>query len=152
MGGKTTTSNQAVSIPPDVLARYNSVNAPAQSAGNTPFKTYGGEFVAPVNSTQAGAISGLGGAATEAQPYFGAATQALGGAQAGVNPVNQSALGLTAASAGAVNPTDVNAAAIQKYENPYLSQVLGSTAGLINQENQQSMNGALGNAITSGAF
>jgi hypothetical protein len=75
-------------------------------------------------------------------------TSALGGAQ----PYQQGATGLALAGAQAVNPTDLSGADIGKYLSPYLSTVLGSTAGLLNQNNQQQQAGQLGNAITSGAF
>ena len=38
MGGKKATSTSKVSIPPEVLARYNAVNARAETAANTPFQ------------------------------------------------------------------------------------------------------------------
>ena len=151
-GGKTTQSTQGVTIPPEVLARYNSVNATAQAAAQTPFQTYGGAFVAPVNSTQQAGISQATSAATEAQPYYGAATNTITNAQAGTAPVNSTAEGLAAASGNAVNPEALGADQINQYMNPYLGTVLGSTAALINQENQQAAGGESGNAIKSGAF
>ena len=80
-GGKSQTSTQSVSIPPEVLARYNSVNAQAQTAAATPFQPYSGEFVAPVNQQQQAGMSATDVASTQAQPYYGAATQQLGQAQ-----------------------------------------------------------------------
>jgi hypothetical protein len=38
MGGKTSKSTQTVSIPPEVLARYNAVNSRAKQAAATPFQ------------------------------------------------------------------------------------------------------------------
>lgn len=152
MGGKTSTSSQQVSVPPQVLAQYSSVNAAANQTAQTPFQQYSGEFVAPVNSTQQTGIAGTNAAATEAQPYYSAATGTLGGAQTGVNPVNQLATGLAAGSAEQVNPTDLDSAAINKYMSPYLQDVVGSEAAVLNQNNQQQQAGQLGNAITSGAF
>jgi hypothetical protein len=52
VGGKSSTSTSSVSIPPDVLAQYNSVNAAAEQTATKPFQTYNGQFVAPVNSEQ----------------------------------------------------------------------------------------------------
>lgn len=167
MGGKTATSQQSVAIPPQVLAQYSSVNQRADQTANTPFQQYSdtgssvapdynasnaGSFVAPINSEQQAGISGTNAAAGEAQPYFGAATGVLGNAQSGVNPINQAATGLAAGSAQAVNPSDLDAASIQKYMSPYVQDVAGSTAALLNQNNQQAQAGQLGNAITSGAF
>jgi hypothetical protein len=88
-GGKTQTSTQAVSIPPEVLARYNSVNAQAQTAASQPFQQYSTDpnaFVAPLTATQQAGIANTNTAAGQAQPYFGAATQQLMGAQQGATP------------------------------------------------------------------
>lgn len=188
MGGKSTQSTQQVTIPPAVLAQYQAVNARANQTANTPFSTYGGEFVAPVNSQQSTGIGGINTAANEAQPYFSAATDTINSAQAGTvpyntnaatglsaaqsgtqpyntaaagilantvgqtQPVNNAALGLAGASAQQVNPSNLDAASIEKYMNPYLNTVLGSTASLLNQNNQQQQAGQLGTAIQSGAF
>ena len=155
MGGKSTTSTQQVTIPPEVLARYNSVNANAQSAASTPFKQYSTDpnaFVQPMTDTQNAGVANTNASATTAQPYFGAATNTLNNAQSGAQPYNAAATGLIAGSAGAVNPTDLNSGAINKYLSPYLSTVLGSEASLLNQQNQTEQSGQLGNAIKSGAF
>lgn len=188
MGGKTATSTQQVSVPPQVLAQYQAVNQFANQVsteqvpvttqqpvyaigpngypmptGQThdvttyqtelkPFQEYGGEFVAPVNEEQTSGINATNAVSGEAQPFYQAATQTLGNAQAGVNPTNELATGLAAASAQQVNPSDLDAAAINKYISPYLQDVVGSEAQLLNQNNQQQQAGQLGNAIRSGAF
>ena len=141
-----------MAVPPQVLAQYSSVNAKADQTASQPFQSYNGEFVAPTNATQNAGIAGTNAAAGEAQPYFGAATDTLGSAQSNVNPINQAATGLAAGSAQAVNPSDLDAASIQKYMSPYVQDVAGSTAALLNQNNQQQQAGQLGSAITSGAF
>lgn len=152
MGGKTATSTQAVSIPPQVLAQYQSVNAQANQTAQTPFQQYGGQFVAPVNQEQQTGISGVNAGANAAQPYFGAATGDINKAQAGTTGINNAATGLAAASGQAVNPSDLDSAAINKYMSPYLNTVLGSESALLNQNNQQQQAGQLGTAISSGAF
>lgn len=152
MGGKSTNSSQNVSIPPQVLAQYQTVVSQANKTAQTPFQTYGGQFVSPVNAQQTQGISGINTAANQAQPYFGAATSQLQQGQSNVNPINQAATGLMAQSAQQVNPSDLNAQSINKYLSPYLGTVLGSTEALINQQNQQAQQGALGTAINSGAF
>src|SRR5271170_4157242 len=124
MGGKTAQSTQQVSIPPQVLAQYASVNSAANQTANTPFQQYGGEFVAPVNSTQQTGISGVAAAANQAQPAYAAATGELNSTQAGVNPINASAEAGTAANAAPISSSD-----IEQYLSPYLNTVLGSTAG-----------------------
>ena len=84
MGGKSSTTTQGVSIPPEVLARYNAVNARAEDAASTPFKEYSKDpnaFVAPLTQTQLSGIQGTNAAANQAQPYYQAATGQLIGAQ-----------------------------------------------------------------------
>jgi hypothetical protein len=152
MGGKTATSTQAVSIPPQVLAQYQAVNDKANQTAQTPFQQYGGQFVAPVNQQQQTGISGINSAATMADPYYGAATGQLGSTQAGTTSTNQAATGLAASSANAVDPSNLDSAAINKYMSPYLNTVLGSESALLNQNNQQQQAGQLGTAISSGAF
>ncbi len=172
-GGKSSQSTQQITIPPEVLARYNAVNATAEQAAATPFKQYSTDpsaFVAPLTDTQQAGITNTNAAAGVAQPYYGAATTALGAAgaaaqpyqeAAGANygtavqnaqPYQQAATGLAAAGAQAVNPTDLDSAAINKYISPYLQTVLQGTAGILNQQNQQQQAGQLGNAIRQGAF
>ncbi len=106
MGGKSSTSTNTVSIPPSVLAQYNSVNAKANATANTPFKDYSGQFVAPVNAEQQTGITNTNTAANEAQPYYSAATGTLGKAQAGTTAYNNtaaSALGAAQAGTNAYN-------------------------------------------------
>ena len=58
-GGKTSTSTSQVTIPPEVLARYNAVNAQAQQVAQTPFQQYSNNpnaFVAPLTPTQQAGI------------------------------------------------------------------------------------------------
>ena len=109
-GGGTTTQSSTTSIPPEVLARYNSVNAQAQAAAAQPFTPYGGEFVAPVNQTQQGGINNITNSNGTYQPYFDAATSNLNGGLAGSQPyystaTGQVASGLAAGTAGNANAT-----------------------------------------------
>jgi hypothetical protein len=173
VGGKTNTSQQQIQVPADVLSRYGAVNQQAQQTAATPFQQYSTNpdaFVAPLTDTQNAGIANTNAAVGMAQPYFSAAGQDITKAQsnadplnaqagagfssalAGAQPYNAGATGLALAGAQAVNPSSLDAASIQKYISPYLSTVLGSTAGLLNQNNQQQQAGQLGNAITSGAF
>jgi hypothetical protein len=91
MGGKTTKSTQAISIPPEVLARYNAINARADTVTNKPYQYYQGQFVAPLTATQQSGIANTNAAAGMAQPYFGAATDQLMGAQQAATPYYQTA-------------------------------------------------------------
>lgn len=79
-GGKSQTSTQQVSIPPEVLARYNAVNARAESVAATPFQQYGTTpeaFVAPLTGAQQAGIAQTAQYGQAAQPYFNTATQQL---------------------------------------------------------------------------
>ena len=58
-GGKGGTSTSSVSIPPEVLARYNSVNARAEETAKQPIQQYGGEFVAPINEQHQTGMQGV---------------------------------------------------------------------------------------------
>jgi len=86
MGGKSGTTTSSVSIPPDVLKRYNAVNAYASDVAQTPFQAYQGQFVAGLTPTQQAGIQGTSQYANAAQPYYGAATQQLMNAQASAQP------------------------------------------------------------------
>lgn len=182
MGGKTATSTQQVAVPPQVLAQYSSVNNLANSVATQPttsyvteptyttlpngeqiptgtqqvaqqgtelkpFQTYGGEFVAPVNPEQSSGIAGTNTYAQEAQPYYNAATGVLGSAQSATTPVNQAAESQTAGSSAPLTGSQID-----QYLSPYLKDVVGSEAAVLNQNNQEQQSGELGNAITSGAF
>lgn len=168
--GKTSKSTQTVSIPPQVLARYNAVNARASAAASRPFQQYGGEFVAPLTGTQRAGMSNINAAANQAQPYYAQAYGTLNQAQADTQPYfgaagdaygaglgqGQDYLGAATSYAQqggqAVNASDINGEAINKYMSPYLQNVLQGTAGLLNQQNQSAMSGQTGNAIRQSAF
>ena len=152
MGGKSTNSTSQVQIPPAVLSQYQSLTANADQIATTPFQQYGGQFVAPVNSEQQTGIANTNTAANEAQPYYGAATSTLGSAQSGVNPINSAATGLAGASAEQVNAQPLTGQDVNQYLSPYLGDVLGTTNALANQNNSIAQSGALGTAISSGAF
>lgn len=91
MGGKSSTSSQQVTIPPAVLARYNSVNATAEQAAQTPFQAYNGQFVAPLSQTQEAGVANTNTAAGQAQPYYQTATNTLMDAQQATSPYYQAA-------------------------------------------------------------
>jgi len=133
-GGKggTTTSSQTVSIPPEVLARYNSVNARAETTAEQPFQQYGGEFVAPLTPTQQAGTQATNAAAGQAQPYYGAATAlTLGGAK-NVGPLTQGQIGY--------------------YQNPYTQAVVNPTVQALQQQQGQQLAEQQAQAIKGGAF
>ena len=134
MGGKSGTTTQSVQIPPEVLARYNSVNAQAQSVAATPFQQYSSDpnaFVAPLTAAQNYGLQQTSNYANAAQPGISAAE----------NMTQQAASGVT--------PQSLNT---QAYMNPYEASVIAPTAALMQQQFGQAQSGALGNAVQSGAF
>lgn len=115
MGGKTSTSTNTVSVPPEVLARYNAVNKTAETAAATPFQKYGtqaSDFVAQMNEQQGRGIAGINAAADNGPIYNN----------------------------------------IEKYLNPFTKNVADTTRAQMSQAQDQAQSGALGTAISSGAF
>lgn len=136
MGGKTGTTTSSVSIPPEVLARYNSVNAQAQTAAGTPFQQYSSDpnaFVAPLNQQQQEGIGNINQQANAAQPGFQGAMADTNQAYQGFNAPNYQQ-------------------GVAGYMNPYLQNAMGSTAAMMQNQNQQQQNQLLGNTIQQGAF
>ena len=131
MGGKTSTSSQSVSIPPEVLARYNSVNARAEEVAKTPFQPYTDQFVAGLTPTQTAGIQNTSAAATQAQPYYNAAT------------------GLTLSGAQDVGALTQNQ--IGYYQNPYTQAVAAPTLQALQQQQGQERSQQQAQAIKSGA-
>lgn len=112
-GGKSGTTTQTVSIPPEVLARYNSVNARAEQVASQPFQAYQGQFVAPLTETQQQGIQQTTAASQAAQPYYQAASQQLINAQQAAQP----AIGAAYQSLGSASDVGANLAqtALQQY-------------------------------------
>lgn len=82
--GKTSTTTQSVSIPPEVMARYNAVNASAEKVAATPFQQYSTDpsaFVAQLNANQLAGIDQTSAYSQYAQPYYQQASGQLMGAQ-----------------------------------------------------------------------
>jgi len=131
MGGKSTTSTSSVSIPPEVLARYNAVNAKAEQVAATPFQAYGGQFVAPLTQTQQAGVQATNQYSQTAQPYYGAAT------------------GLALAGAMPVNPQQLQTG---QYMNPYTEYVAGATQAALGQQQGQQLSQQQADAIRAGAF
>ena len=129
--GSTSTQSQTVSIPPEVLARYNAVNARAEKTAEQPFQQYGGEFVAPLTPTQTAGIEATSNASQLAQPYYGAATTA---ALAGAMPVNPQGL------------------QVGQYMNPFTESVVGATQAAMGQQQGQQLAQQQAESIRAGAF
>lgn len=135
MGGKSATTTQKVTIPPEVMARYNAVNKRAEQAAAQPFQQYSTDpnaFVAPITGTQQAGIQNIGMAQNIAQPYYQAGAGLTLSGSRGVGPLTQQQIGY--------------------YENPYTQAVAGTTFDALRQQQQQEMQGATANAIRSGAF
>lgn len=134
MGGKTSTTTQQVQIPKEVLARYNAINARAEGVASQPFQIYSNDpskFVAQLNQQQQTGIGNVNAAAGAYQPYLSGATDA------------------TTAGMASANPADLE---IGKYMNPFQQDVINATMARMRQEQEQQQSGALGTAISSGAF
>ena len=131
-GGKSGTTVQKTEIPPEVMARYNAVNARAETAAAKPFQRYEGQFVAPLTGTQSGAIQNISQTAGMTSPYFGAATA------------------LTAAGAQDVGP--LTSGQIGYYMNPFLGAVADPTLRALQQQQAQERMSLQAQAIRSGAF
>jgi hypothetical protein len=133
-GGSTTTTNNVTQIPPEVLARYNAVNARAETVAQAPYQAYSQDpnaFVAPLSQTQQAGIQNTNAMAGAAQPYYGAAT------------------GLAAQSTGSVNPSGLN---VGQYMNPYTQSVVNATQAAMNQQQGQQLSQQQAEAIRGGAF
>ena len=89
-GSMPVTSTQSVSIPSDILARYNAVNAQAQQTAQQPFNPYAAypsAFVAPLTQSQQAAIQNINKAQGMTEPYYRQAAQMAGASTANVyNP------------------------------------------------------------------
>ena len=106
MGGKSSQSTQQISIPPEVLARYNAVNARAETTAQRPYQEYSNNpnaFVAPLTPTQEAGIVNTNAYAGYAQPYYEAATEQLMGAQGTAMPFYDQAAQLTGQAQGVGN-------------------------------------------------
>jgi hypothetical protein len=132
-GGSTTVNK--TEIPPEVLARYNAVNARAEEVAKQPYQEYSKDpnaFVAPLTDTQQAGIQNTNTMAGAAQPYYGAAA------------------GLAAQGAKDVNPSSLD---VGQYYNPFTQAVAAPTlqalqqqqaterSGLVNPQSMRSFGG-----------
>lgn len=131
MGGKHSTTTSKVSIPKEVLERYNAVNARAEAAANTPYKAFGNtasDYVAQMNAQQNAGINDINAMAGSYIPYMDKATAAT---TAGMGPAYEG---------------------IDRYMSPYIKDVADTTGAMMRQQYEQAQSGALGTAASSGAF
>jgi hypothetical protein len=131
-GGKGGTTTSSVAIPPEVLARYNSVNARAETAAGGQFQPYTGQFVAGMTPTQQAGVQGTNAAANLAQPFYQAGT------------------GLTMQGAQSVGP--LTQGQIGYYQDPFTQSVVNPTLGALRQDQGQQRSMQQAQQIKSGAF
>lgn len=131
-GGKGGTTTSSVAIPPEVLARYNSVNARAETAAGGAFQPYTGQFVAGMTPTQQAGVQGTNAAANLAQPFYQAGT------------------GLTMQGAQSVGP--LTQGQIGYYQDPFTQSVVNPTLGALRQDQGQQRSMQQAQQIKSGAF
>lgn len=131
-GGKGGTTTSTVSIPPEVLARYNAVNARAEEVAKTPFQPYTGQFVAGITPTQQAGITGTSAAAGLAQPFYGAGAQ------------------YTQQGAQAVGP--LTKQQISYYQDPFTQAVVDPTVAALQQEQGQQRAALSARQASTGAF
>lgn len=113
-GGSTTV--QKMEIPPEVLARYNAVNARAETVAQTPYQAYSNNanaFVAPLTATQQAGIQNTNIMAGAAQPYY------------------QAGAALTGFGAQTANPEALN---VGQYYNPFTQAVAAPTLAALQQQ------------------
>ena len=136
-GGGTTYQTQSTTIPPEVRARYDAVNARAEQVAQQPFTPYGGQFVAPLNPTQLAAMGQIGEASTAYQPYYQAAGQALGEgsnyAMQQYGGAGQNIQGALATGAPYLGAATQALGQAQAQAQPYLNAATGYGAGAAGQ-------------------
>lgn len=165
--GGTTYQTQTTTIPPEVRARYDAVNARAEQVAQQPFQPYTGQFVAPLTPTQQAGIGQIAAAGQGYQPYQQAATAALTGSaeaalpyygmagqniemgQAAAAPYTGAATLAGLAGAQAVNPAQLQ---IGQYMDPYLQSVVAPTMQGLYQQQQQQQSQLMGSQAMRGAF
>ena len=177
MCGGSGTTTQQVTIPPEVLARYNAVNAQAEQVAATPFQQYSTDpsaFVAQLNPTQQAGIQNVSNAQNIAQPYFQGATSQLMAGQNAATPYYGQATqelmgglqaGMTGTqgayqpmAAGAQQAQDLQGGAYGQYQNalqtaqPYnQAATAGIMGGLAGSQGYNAMAGQGYNQAQAGA-
>ena len=131
-GGKGGTTTQTTQIPPEVLARYNAVNARAEQVANIPFQRYPGQFVAGLTPQQTSGIQNVMSTQGMTAPFYGAAAGlTLGGAQP-VGPLTQGDIGY--------------------YQNPFTQAVAMPTLAALQQQQGIERSQLAGRQAMTGAF
>jgi len=126
-GSSTTTSKTTPA--PQAEAMGNQAWSAAQSAASNPYQYYPGQLVANLNPDQMQAFNTVAQSQGIANPYINAASQ------------------LTSSASQPIGASQIN-----QYMNPYIGDVVGTTAAEINQNNAIQQNQLQGNAAALGAL
>jgi hypothetical protein len=129
MGTKNQTSTTNTAPNPQAGAAYQSLLQRASGVADTPYQSYNGELVAPVNAQQNLGIGNINQGAGFAQPYIQQAAQY---------------------ATNAAQP--LTAEDIARYSDPYTQQVINATEGQFAHDNAVQQQGVLGNAAAQGAL
>jgi hypothetical protein len=150
MGGGKGGSTSTVTIPPEVLARYNAVNAQAEQTAKQPFSPYTGQFVSGLSPTQQAGILNTNTGASLAQPYYEAAARGTQGALNSTTPYQAGATAFTLAGGQNVGP--LTQQQIQYYQQPITSSVINPTLQALQQQQAQQNSALQSQMIQQGAF
>ena len=136
-GGSTQQTTQQVTIPPNVLARYDAVNAKASKAADAPFQEYGGRFVAPTTAQQQRGFAGTDTYANYAQPAYqegmGLTRQAQGQGQSYINGSTGQLMQAQNQAQPYINGSTGQLMQAQDQAQPY---IYGSTGQLLQAQDQ----------------
>lgn len=171
-GGSTSTTTSGP--PPQFLQAYTDTVNRATNVANQPLQQYTGNVVAGLSPDQQAGIAGIQNAQGVANPFINAAAQQIGASTTPLQPTVQpyandamahftaapevATLGFNAAvplfgQAGqGINFNQLNDADIQRYQNPYTTDVINATQAQFNNQNAIQQAGVTGNAISNGAF
>lgn len=150
MGGGKGGSTSTVQIPPEVLARYNAVNAQAEQVAKQPFRPYTGQFVSALAPSQQAGILNTNTAASTAQPYFESAARGTQSSLNAARPFQQSATSYTIGGGQAVGP--LTQQQIQYYQQPITETVINPTLQALQQQQGQQNSALQSQQIRANAF
>ena len=129
MGKGSSTTTSKTTPAPQAEAMGNQAWSAAQSAASNPYQYYPGQLVANLNPDQMQAFNTVAQSQGIANPYINAASQ------------------LTSSASQPIGASQIN-----QYMNPYIGDVVGTTAAEINQNNAIQQNQLQGNAAALGAL
>lgn len=128
-GSNTSSTSSTTRADPQAEAAYRDLITRAQGIASTPYQAYTGDLTADVNAQQTAGIAGINANAGYASPYI---SQAAGMATTAAGPID--------------------AATIQRYQNPYTQQVVDATTAQLRNEFGRQHAGLTSNAISQGAL